>query len=362
MPSISRAKRIARLRFGNKAQQPRLTLHMRRLLLIIGLLALLAASVFSTMYLVNHPRRAVGDKSVRVGVEEARQVLSPSELLSPPTQRKDKLLPPGSLDGPEPEVSRPPGYMLAYPEWQTGTARVEAAQAVSEADHYIKPVWSPVGLDIAVTRDDFSGLFLAGPTPGKASAPRLLSADEGIGRDFYWTSDGMSLRARGSDETYSEFLITGERFPVATDPERVFVRDDRIFIRDEDGREKQISGLEDRFTDPVLSTDELKVVFRGRETGLYIGLADGTRVIFVGDGQNPRWLPDSRGVVYDLPVTDGTTVVDGDLWLATVDGRTRTNLTNTPGIVEAWPSVSPNGQQIAFTAGGAIYVGKLIRQ
>ncbi len=332
---------------------------MRRLLLIVGLLALLATSIFSTLYLVNHPRRSANEDEVLVGVAEPDQVLAPSDLLGPPSQSAGKNLPPGSLEGSEPESSRPAGYMLAYPEWQPSDARVEGAQGLTDAAQYIKPVWSPVGLDIAFTKEDFSGLYLGASTPG--TAPRLLAADEGIGREFQWTPDGMSIKAPGADGTYAEFLITGERFPVPAPVQKILVRDDRIFIRDEDGTLKQISGLEDRFTDPELSPDELKVVYRGRETGLYIGLADGSRVIFVGEGRNARWLPDSRGIVYDQPVSDGTSIVDGDIWLATVDGRYRTNLTNTPGIVEVWPSVAPDGLRIAFTAGGAVYAGNLVR-
>lgn len=332
---------------------------MRRLILIIGLLALLAASVLSTVYLVNHPRRSADERTVIVGVSSPEQILDPRDLIAPPTQRDSKILPPGSLDGPEPQVSRPPGYMLAYPDWAPGNARIEGAQNVAEAARFIKPVWSPVGLDIAFTKENLAGLYLGSPVPG--APPRLLAADDEIGSEFHWTQDGMSLKARGADGTHAEFLITGERFPVQAPEQKVFARDDRIFILDEDGTEKQISGLEDRFTDPILSPDGLKVVYRGRETGLYIGLADGSRVIFVGEGRNARWLPDSRGIVYDQPVSDGTSIVDGDLWLATVDGRTRTNVTNTPGIVEAWPSVAPDGQRIAFTAGGAVYVGNLVR-
>lgn len=332
---------------------------MRRILLIVGLLALLATSVFCTLYLVNHPRRSPDSREVVVGVSEPAQVLSPSDLLGPPTQPSGKNLPPGTLEGTEPAMSRPQGYMLAYPEWQTSDARVEGAQGVVDVGQFIKPVWSPVGLDIAFTKEDYAGLYLGAPTPG--SPPRLLAPDDGIGREFEWTPDGMSIKAPGADGTYAEFLITGERFPVPTPGKTVFAQDDRIFTRDERGTPKQISGLEDRFTDPELSPDGLKVVYRGIETGLYIGLADGTRVIFVGEGRNARWLPDSRGIVYDQPVSDGTSIVDGDIWLATVDGRTRTNLTNTPGIVEAWPSVAPDGQRIAFAAGGAVYVGNLVR-
>lgn len=332
---------------------------LRRMLLIIGLLALVAASVFSTLYLVNHPRRTTDENKITVGVEEPEKTIQPADLLAPPTARKGKILPPDAMEGPEPANSRPPGYMLAYPEWHTGDARVEGAQAVTEANQYVKPQWSPVGLDIAFTREGYTGLYLGSSKPG--SAPRLLAADADVGREFRWTPDGMSINTVAADGTETELLITGERFPGKPQEKRVFVQDDRIMIRDEDGTEKQISGLEDRFTDPVLSPDGLKVLYRGRETGLYIGLADGSRVIFVGDGRNASWLPDSRGIVYDQPVSDGETIVDGDLWLATVDGRLRTNLTNTPGIVESWPSVAPNGETIAFVAGGAVYAGKLVR-
>lgn len=333
---------------------------MRRILLIIGLLALLATSVFTTLYLVNHPLRPAEDeRRISIGVEEPAQIIDPQDLLAPPEQR-GKAVAPDSLDAPAPRFARPAGYMMRVPDWQPSVDRVEAAQLVADNGPFIKPVWSPVGLDIAFTREDNSGLFLASSTPGVPV--RLLAADAGVGRSFVWTNDGMSIQSVAADGTETEFLITGERFPdeYRLDP-RVFVRDDRIFIRDEDGQEKQISGMEDRFTEPVLSPDELKVVYRGRETGLYIGLADGTRVIYVGPGRNATWLPDSRGIVYDQPVSDGLSIIDSDLWLATVDGRSRTNLTNTPGIVESWPSVAPDGQRIAFIAGGSLYVGKLVR-
>lgn len=171
----------------------------------------------------------------------------------------------------------------------------------------------------------------------------------------------MSLKAQGEDRTWSEFLITGERFPIPEVENAVYVKNEKVFYRDDDGTERQISGLEDRFADPVLSPDGLKVVYRGKETGLYIGLTEGSRAIFVGMGENATWLADSSAVVFDVPVTDGSAVVDGDLWMATVDGRLKSNLTNTPGITESYPCVAPDGERIAFSAGGRIYVGKLTR-
>jgi Tol biopolymer transport system component len=81
----------------------------------------------------------------------------------------------------------------------------------------------------------------------------------------------------------------------------------------------------------------------------------------VGKGEHPSWLPDSSGIVYDIPISDGARVIDSDLWFAASDGSERTNLTNTPGIAESWPAVSPDGSRIAFVAEGAVYIGKFVR-
>jgi len=330
---------------------------LRKIILIAGLLALLCISVLTTYYLVKNPKRPTGTKTVTVGVEKPAQVLAPSDLLATPAPSKPSL----ATGAGEDEIrSKPPGYKLAIPEWKSGPEHVEAAQAATPSANYIKPTWSPVGLDIAFTVDDLNGLYITGTKP--ESGIRELASDKAIGKQFSWTPDGMSLRAQGETGGYAEFLITGERFPIPDIEPAVFEKENRIYFRNDDGEEKQISGLEDRFEDPVLSPDGLKVVYHGKETGLYIALADGTRAIYVGEGTNAAWMPDSSGIVYDQEVSDGTTIVDGDLWMATVDGKIRTNLTNTPGIVESYPCVAPDGEKIAFSAGGALYVGQLQRK
>lgn len=334
---------------------------MHKLTLICGLLALLLASILTTVYIVNHARRAQADKiSPAAAMEEITEVIKPDDLLAPPTPRTTRSVTPRELEEAIPVMRRPANYMLTYPDWETGAARIAEAVAVTNDNNYIKPRWSPVGIDLAFTTEDNSGIYLSDSKAGAYIRP--ITRDKSVGETFFWTPDGMSLKARGEDRTWAEFLITGERFPIPEVETEVYMENDRIFYRDDDGSVRQISGLEDRFTDPVLSPDGLKVVYRGRETGLYIGLTEGSRAIYVGEGNNATWLADSSAIVYDVPVMDGSSVVDGDLWTATVDGRTKSNLTNTPGIIESYPCVAPDGERIAFSAGGRIYVGKLSRQ
>jgi hypothetical protein len=249
---------------------------------------------------------------------------------------------------------------VVYPDWKPGGTRVAPdAQPVTEPGDFVSPKWSPVGLDIAFTRRDRSGIFLAGPM---GAASRALSDDVGIGTDFSWNMDGMSLHLREPDGQYAELVITGEKYPTTAKPARVFERDSIICHQGEDGNAVPISGAHDRFHSPRLSPDETRVVFLGRETGIYIVNTDGTSLISVGPGQNPSWLPDSSGICYDIPVSDGNTAVAGDLWYAKADGTERTNLTNSPTTVESHPAVGPDGRRIAFIRDGAVWVGRIEAQ
>jgi hypothetical protein len=365
---------------------------MRRIELMIGAAALVTASVSTTLYLVNMSHRKQAAAGGHLADQAPTQVISPQDLFGSPTagdgqgsgdtetsaapasERFGSVADPGARDVAAPSkpsdsanssgatpVSAATPTRVHYPSWASSEAHVEEARAVTEAGGYIKPEWSPVGLDVAFTREARDAVFISGYLPGGTA--RALINDAGCGDDFEWNRDGMSLRVRAADGQFDQVLITGERYPAPATPPRIFARDEKIYfvpsLRPGEDREVQVSGPEDRFTAPVLSPDETRVVYRGAETGLYIAAVDGSGAVAIGAGTNPSWLPDSSGIVYDQQVSDGRAIVDADLWIAMADGSTRTNLTNTPGIVELYPSVASDGERIAFSAGGNIYVGKL---
>lgn len=330
---------------------------MRKIDLLAGAAALIVISVTVTVYIARNPLRRSRSEVIRVGVSEPLRTLSPEDILKkapPPT---------GAAAGSEVSTSPatsvrlgPERVMIVHPDWQPGTTRVEGAYAVTKPGNFISPLWSPIGLDIAFTTTDFKGIYLAGVNTSEA---RLLADDPMTAADYEWNIDGMSLYAQEADDRPVELMITGEKYPLPERPRKVFERDGNIYCMADEGGLARISGSQDRFYGPGLSPDETKVLFLGRETGIYIALLDGSQTISVGRGENPAWLPDSSGIVFDIPVSDGQSVIDGDLWFASVDGRERTNLTNTPGIVETHPAVSPDGTRISFIGAGAVYVGKL---
>jgi hypothetical protein len=337
-------------------------LAVRKRHVIAALGVLVTASVGVTIYLIRHPIRRAREDVIEIGAREAFQKVSLSELLKkaprtetspPPVANEETTTQPTAI-----EATNKAQAVLVHPKWKTGTTRVEGAYAVSGAEGYAFPKWSPLGSDVAFTRPTLRGLLVTGQF---SSLEREISEDWLNSPDFEWSRDGMSIVVRDRDARTVEVLLTGEKYPKPERPRRVYERDGQIYWENEEGEAQRVSGNQDRFADPVLSPDEMLVVYRGRETGLYISSVDGKRTISLGEGEHPAWLPDSSGVVYDIPVSDGSNIVDGDLWFASADGTERTNITNTPGIIESHPAVSPDGERIAFIAGGAVYIGKFVR-
>jgi hypothetical protein len=334
---------------------------MRKFEVILGGAALVVLGVSAALYIANHPLRRSSPGEIRVGSLErdpakvgALDVLRKGEATVGEGAAGDGETTPG---GPRERFRREP---VVYPNWEAGAARIipNSAQAVTDSADYALPVWSPVGLDIAMTRLDKRGVFLAGPQGTRA---RMLTDAPGSGADFAWNLDGMSLHLREPDGQFAELMVTGEKYPAAPRSERVFERDGMIIYQPDEGDPLPISGAHDRFSGPRLSPDGNRVVYLGRETGIYLVNTDGTSLISVGRGANPSWLPDSSGIVFDVPVSDGAAVLAGDLWYAGADGREKTNLTNTPDVTESQPAVSPDGARIAFVSGGRVMVARFVR-
>ncbi len=332
---------------------------MRRIDLIALTLVIVVASIGVTYYLAKHPLRRAREDRIEIGVSKAKTKLAPRDILKPPQPTPVTETPSTSESDTTTttaESQRP--SLIVHPSWQPGGTHVLGAYAVTKPGDFIHPTWSPLGLDLVFTTRQLDGVWTAGPNTLEA---RQISDDRLAGAEMTWTSDGLQVIVQSIDRRPVALMLTGEKYPLPELPRKVIEREGQIYIRDEEGGLKRITGSQDRFHSPRLSPNETLVVYIGIETGIYISTVDGKQTISVEKGENPSWLPDSSGIVYDIPVSDGQTIIDGDLWYAAADGSERTNITNTPGIVESHPVVSPDGQRIAFVAEGAVYVGRFVR-
>ncbi|MFF5718275.1 hypothetical protein [Streptomyces buecherae] len=108
--------------------------------------------------------------------------------------------------------------------------------------------------------------------------------------------------------------------------------------------------------------DQLVFVSRRdeRRPQVYLRAADGSvrRLTSGHDAAHPRLTPDGQAVVFDSAESAGPgDRRQRDLWLVRVDGSGLTRLTGTPAN-EEWPTVSPDGQRLAYTSDGDPLVGR----
>ncbi|MEU6811838.1 hypothetical protein ABZ920_23240 [Streptomyces sp. NPDC046831] len=95
---------------------------------------------------------------------------------------------------------------------------------------------------------------------------------------------------------------------------------------------------------------------------IYLRSADGSvrRLTSGMDAAHPRLTPDGRSVVFDAAESGG---LDGgtqrDLWLVHTDGTGLTRLTDSPANEEC-PTVSPDGQRVAYASDSDVPAGEQI--
>ncbi|MDI6827092.1 MAG: hypothetical protein QME62_01255 [Armatimonadota bacterium] len=164
---------------------------------------------------------------------------------------------------------------------------------------------------------------------------------------------GATLTAYGS-------LVSAGQAEVKP-PAGVYVdSDNQLWAIDENGNRKKLLEGEDEagYNIPVESPHGDKYAVEGFGGKLYVVDKKGGLPVDLGPGSNPSWSPDGKYLIYEVTSDDGHSILSSDLWVSSVDGFERYQLTNTPGI-ESWPSWSPDGKYIAYVIDGVVYIAPI---
>ncbi|MCL6518217.1 MAG: hypothetical protein K6T99_00115 [Armatimonadetes bacterium] len=134
----------------------------------------------------------------------------------------------------------------------------------------------------------------------------------------------------------------------------------QIWIVDENGNRRKLIDVEGEpgYCPPTESPQGDKYCVEGYSGNLYVVDPRGGTPVNLGEGHNPSWSPDGRYVIFEVTTDDGHIITSSDLWIASIDGSQRFQLTSTPGI-EADPSWSPDGKYIAYILDGKIYIAPI---
>lgn len=220
---------------------------------------------------------------------------------------------------------------------------------------FIRPRFSPDGLQLMVSRAGFQGIYIVAATGGN---PKLVA--EGNSFTARWTKDGL-IGIRQDDKVRVLNLDGTQARIEDVAPESVYCERDRVYsVPDGGAAPVPVTDNSDRFIEPKMCPKHKGVAYIGVQTGLYISRVDGGgKPLFLGPGEDVSWGPQADFLLFARTRDDGHQLVEADLLSYDTKGKQLYNLTGSTDLLLKSPTLSPDGKIVALECEGAIYSGTL---
>ena len=252
-------------------------------------------------------------------------------------------------------------------------ANGEPRLLIKSAQSLMAPVWSPDGSKIAVTGDNFIGIWVA-----NADGSNLNQVSEALGAGYkmnwqdaqtivstpYIVENG--LRMVRIENVNVETAEISEVAPAQRGfrPSKVMKNVNLLRIMCDQPAEvtRLIPSLEQyagkMVLNPALSPDGKKIAFQIVSYGLFVCDVDGANLKSFGKGAYPSWAPNSRDLMFARIQDNGERFTASDLFSVNTETGVEENLTPNSDVIPITLSVSPDGSKVAFDndVDGNIYV------
>ena len=252
-------------------------------------------------------------------------------------------------------------------------ANGEPRLLIKSAQSLMAPVWSPDGSKIAVTGDNFIGIWVA-----NADGSNLNQVSEALGAGYkmnwqdaqtivstpYTVENG--LRMVRIENVNVEIAEISEVAPAQRGfrPSKVMKNVNLLRIMCDQPAEatRLIPSLEQyagkMVLNPALSPDGKKIAFQIVSYGLFVCDVDGANLKSFGKGAYPSWAPNSRDLMFARIQDNGERFTASDLFSVNTETGVEENLTPNSDVIPITLSVSPDGSKVAFDndVDGNIYV------
>ena len=252
-------------------------------------------------------------------------------------------------------------------------ANGEPRLLIKSAQSLMAPVWSPDGSKIAVTGDNFIGIWVA-----NADGSNLNQVSEALGAGYkmnwqdaqtivstpYTVENG--LRMVRIENVNVETAKISEVAPAQRGfrPSKVMKNVNLLRIMCDQPAEatRLIPSLEQyagkMVLNPALSPDGKKIAFQIVSYGLFVCDVDGANLKSFGKGAYPSWAPNSRDLMFARIQDNGERFTASDLFSVNTETGVEENLTPNSDVIPITLSVSPDGSKVAFDndVDGNIYV------
>lgn len=252
-------------------------------------------------------------------------------------------------------------------------ANGEPRLLIKSAQSLMAPVWSPDGSKIAVTGDNFIGIWVA-----NADGSNLNQVSEALGAGYkmnwqdaqtivstpYTVENG--LRMVRIENVNVETAEISEVAPAQRGfrPSKVMKNVNLLRIMCDQPAEatRLIPSLEQyagkMVLNPALSPDGKKIAFQIVSYGLFVCDVDGANLKSFGKGAYPSWAPNSRDLMFARIQDNGERFTASDIFSVNTETGVEENLTPNSDVIPITLSVSPDGSKVAFDndVDGNIYV------
>ena len=254
------------------------------------------------------------------------------------------------------------------------------SKAVSEPRLFIKssqslmaPVWSPDGSKIAVTGDNYIGIWVAN---ADGSNLQQVSDALGAGYKMNW-ADAATIVSTPYTVVDNLRMVRIENVDVQTGKIQEVAAGQRNFRQskvmkatnllkimvDQPAEAPKLIPSLEKFAgkmvlNPTLSPDGKKIAFQIVSNGLFVCDVDGSNLKSFGKGSHASWAPNSKDLMFARLQDNGERFTASDIYSVNVETGVENNLTPNSDVIPVTLSVSPDGTKVAFDndADGNIYV------
>ena len=260
------------------------------------------------------------------------------------------------------------GSLLAQPKsWSEPQLFIKSSQGL------MAPTWSPDGLRLAVTGDNYIGIWVA---DADGSNLKQVSEAPGAGYKMRW-ADAQEIISTPYDIVEGKRITRVEKVNASTGkvsevapPLRAFKRSTvenatnayQIMLDEPQNATSKIAGFSEYagkwVINPALSPDGTKIAFQIVSKGLFVCNIDGSGLIELGKGSHASWLPNSRHLMMTRISDDGHRFTSSDIYCVDSTNGEAVNITPNSDVIPVTIAVSPDGCKVAFDndTDGAIYI------
>ena len=258
---------------------------------------------------------------------------------------------------------------------------------IPKSEQWTVAVYSPTGDELYLTNSDYSGIWQYSLT---SKLLKEITRDKNSGYNFIVSEDGSKIvyrRTAVEGDQYSrvqEIVETDLQSMKQSILEKGNSLNTPVFIVDKNSRRQKIFnkksvssqdktpvliGIEDtkiallqngeksivdpfnngQYVWPQLSPDKTKLVAVEMDKGAFIYDLTSKVITRLGKCNSPQWTKDGAWIIGMNDKDDGHSIYGSEIIAVSSDGSRHVQLTETPSIIEMFPTVSPKENSIVLS-------------